>query len=101
MVQQRGGAREPLLTHELLGQAPVRPLVERVALDREIASLQVLRHHRSYRPVSSYRFPRRACSSSMASNSALKFPSPNPRAPSRWMTSTKTVGRSASVSVNT
>jgi hypothetical protein len=41
-----------------------------------------------------YRFPRRSCSRSMASNSALKLPSPKPRAPWRSMTSKKTVGRS-------
>ena len=48
-----------------------------------------------------YRFPRRACSRSIASNSALKLPAPNPLAPSRWMTSKNTVGRSVTVSVNT
>ena len=41
-----------------------------------------------------YRLPRSACSRSMASNSALKLPSPKPRAPWRSITSRKTVGRS-------
>ena len=38
---------------------------------------------------------------SIASNSALKFPSPNPVAPSRWMISAKSVGRSERFSVKT
>src|SRR5208337_3976238 len=42
-----------------------------------------------------YRFPRRACSISIDSNSALKFPLPNPRLPLRWITSKNTVGRSS------
>src|SRR2546425_625597 len=37
-----------------------------------------------------YRLPRRACSRSIASNRALKLPSPKPRAPSRWMISKNT-----------
>jgi hypothetical protein len=40
------------------------------------------------------RFPRRACSSSSASNRALKLPTPNPRLPCRRIISKKTVGRS-------
>ena len=40
------------------------------------------------------RFPRRACSSSIASNSALKLPTPKPREPWRSMISKKNVGRS-------
>src|SRR5579863_158580 len=40
-----------------------------------------------------YKFPRKSCSRSSASNSALKLPSPKPRAPLRWITSKKTVGR--------
>ncbi len=49
--------------------------------------------HACFRCV--YRFPRRACSISMDSNSALKFPFPNPRLPLRWITSKNTVGRSS------
>jgi hypothetical protein len=41
-----------------------------------------------------YRFPRLACSRSMASNSALKLPTPKPREPCRSMISKKNVGRS-------
>jgi len=44
--------------------------------------------------ISNYKFPRFACSISMLSNSALKFPTPKPRAPRRWMTSRNIVGRS-------
>ena len=42
----------------------------------------------------SYRFPRLACSRSIASNSALKFPLPNPCDPCRSISSKNTVGRS-------
>ena len=44
---------------------------------------------------SSQSVPRRACSRSIASNSALKFPLPKLRAPRRWMISKKSVGRSS------
>src|SRR5262249_313464 len=39
--------------------------------------------------------PRRACSRSIASNSALKFPLPKLREPRRWITSKNSVGRSS------
>jgi len=42
----------------------------------------------------SHRFPRSACSRSMLTKSALKFPRPKPRLPWRSMTSKKSVGRS-------
>ena len=45
------------------------------------------------------RLPRRACSRSIASNSALKLPSPKPRAPWRSITSKNSVGRSCTVFV--
>src|SRR6266498_2956793 len=45
------------------------------------------------------RLPRRACSRSIASKSALKFPPPKPRAPCRSITSKKRVGRSCAVFV--
>ncbi|TWT42262.1 YHS domain protein [Phycisphaerae bacterium RAS1] len=41
-----------------------------------------------------YKFPRRACSRSSDTNSALKFPCPNPRQPCRSITSKNSVGRS-------
>ena len=47
----------------------------------------------------SQRFPRSACSRSIASNSALKFPIPKPREPWRSMTSKKSVGRSWTIFV--
>ena len=46
-----------------------------------------------------YRFPRSACSRSIASKSALKFPIPKPREPWRSMTSKKSVGRSWTIFV--
>jgi hypothetical protein len=45
-------------------------------------------------PVQGQRFPRFACSRSIASNSALKLPTPKPREPCRSMISKKKVGRS-------
>ena len=45
------------------------------------------------------RLPRAAWARSMASNRALKLPAPKPVAPSRWMISKNTVGRSQTVSV--
>ena len=44
-----------------------------------------------------YKFPRSACSRSIASNRALKLPSPKPCAPWRSITSKKSVGRSLRV----
>ena len=46
------------------------------------------------RSLMRYRFPRRSCSRSMASNSALKLPLPKPSEPWRSMISKNTVGRS-------
>src|SRR5207253_2770122 len=42
-----------------------------------------------------YKFPRRSCSFSSASNRALKFPLPKLFAPLRWMISKNNVGRSS------
>lgn len=42
-----------------------------------------------------YNVPRFSCSLSIDSNSALKFPAPNPLAPMRWMISKNKVGRSS------
>ena len=47
-----------------------------------------------------YKFPRSACSRSIASNRLLKLPAPKPSNSSRWMISMKTVGRSISGLVN-
>src|SRR5207245_10539535 len=49
--------------------------------------------------VAAQRFPRSACSRPIASNSALKLPSPKPRAPWRSITSKNSVGRSCAVLV--
>ncbi len=45
-------------------------------------------------PVMGQRLPRRSCSISIASKSALKLPTPKPREPWRSMISKKNVGRS-------
>lgn len=47
-----------------------------------------------------YKFPRRVCSRSKASNRLLKFLVPKPSKFSRWMISRKTVGRSTTCFVN-
>ena len=63
--------------------------------DVPVAVQQRIRAASSARSIGlPYRLPRSACSRSMASNSALKLPSPKPRAPWRSITSRKTVGRS-------
>ena len=102
-----------------IGQAePIQPprLVRRRQVDRRVADRHPRprsaiadmadaqrqvgdREGRPWRDVD-HRLPRRSCSRSIDSNSALKLPSPNPRAPPRWMISMNTVGRSVTGSVN-
>src|SRR4029078_12968872 len=87
VVEQRFRAREAPKPHELLVVQRAIGLAElRVALVRNLSEPEVIAHTR---------FPRRACSRSMASNNDLKFPSPNPRDPCRSMTSKNNFGRSA------
>ena len=50
--------------------------------------------------IHSYKLPRSACSLSIASNKALKFPLPKLLAPFRWMISKNNVGRSCTGLVN-
>ena len=84
VVEDRLVAREALVAHDLLDQQrPVLPEL-RVPLRRQLA----------HRDVAHQRFPLAACSRSIASNSALKLPSPKPRAPCRSISSKKIVGRS-------
>src|SRR5690606_60485 len=88
----------------LLVEPAIRPAKLRVTLLRDVAESKVVRHFlglllmsicrrvcddsRSAREAGRcYRFPRRSCSRSMASNSALKLPAPKERAPLRWMIS--------------
>ena len=105
-------ARGQVRTHDVLRNAPVR---EQQVLPR-LAHRPPARRRRP-RPVpevleraslprggvelveGAQRFPRSACSRSIASKSALKFPSPKPRAPWRSITSKKSVGRSWAVLV--
>src|SRR5438105_5013864 len=56
-------------------------------------------HHLHVVERKAQRFPRRACSRSIDSKRALKFPSPKVVAPCRSITSKKTVGRSCAVFV--
>src|SRR4051812_3277341 len=87
MVEQRFCASESVNAHQLLVIERPAGLAElRVPFVREAAKPMVVAHTR---------LPRRACSRSIASNSDLKFPSPNPREPCRSITSKNTVGRSS------
>ena len=66
-----------------LGQHPIALAHLHMPFGRDLAELLV-----------PHRFPLRSCSRSIASNRALKLPSPKPRAPCRSMISKNTVGRS-------
>ena len=68
--------------------------IHHLAVDCKFAGLCTIREARSGVARLAQRFPRRACSSSIASNSALKLPTPKPREPWRSMISKKNVGRS-------
>ncbi len=63
------------------------------------ASVGAARYVREAEALLADRFPRRACSRSIASKSALKFPIPKPREPWRSMTSKNSVGRSWTIFV--
>ncbi len=80
-------AREALVAHDLLDQ-------QRRAAAIAAHLYVALARYVTQRRVAHQRFPRLSCSRSMASNRALKLPSPKPRAPWRSMISKKTVGRS-------
>src|SRR5438067_13853957 len=63
-----------------------------VMFPRHLTELLIKRH---FDLPFSYKLPRRSCSFSSASKSALKFPIPKLFAPLRWMISKKSVGRSS------
>jgi hypothetical protein len=87
VMEDRLVAGEALVAHDLLDEQPAILVAELgMALGRQIA----------HRDVPHQRFPRSACSRSIASKRALKLPSPKPRAPWRSMISKKIVGRSPS-----
>src|SRR4030095_10564675 len=83
VVEYRLVPRESLEAHHLLDQQAAVGAELRVPLARQLSQ-----------PVVPHRFPLLSCSRSIASKSALKFPSPKPRAPCRSITSRKRVGRS-------
>src|SRR5712691_5600433 len=88
VIEQGRGAGEALVAHQLLDvEAAIALAKDAVAFVRDLSQKVVNRH--------GYRFPRSACSRSIDSNSALKLPFPNPRLPSRWISSKKSVGRSS------
>ena len=88
VVEDRLVAREALVAHHLLDQQPAVVAELGVALAGDVPE-----------PVVPHRLPLLSCSRSIASNSALKLPSPKPRAPWRSITSRNTVGRSPIVCV--
>src|ERR671924_263799 len=83
-----GAAERALEAHHLLDQQAAVGAELRVPLARQLSEL-----------VIPHRFPLLSCSRSIASKSALKLPSPKPRAPCRSITSKKSVGRSCAVFV--
>src|SRR5687768_5582070 len=86
VIQQRLVPDEAMDPHQLfVVQRTVRLTKLGMPLVRDRAERVVIAHTR---------FPRRACSRSIASKSDLKLPSPNPRQPCRSMTSKNNVGRS-------
>src|SRR5689334_4621098 len=96
VIQDRLVAREPLVAHHFFDQqGSVIPEL-RVALERDLTERRVPHelHPRTLRDPSAHRFPRFSCSRSIASKSALKLPSPKPRAPWRSISSKKIVGLS-------
>src|SRR5262245_20489251 len=86
VVDQRRRPGEALVAHELLViDAAVGFAEGDVAFAGDLSERVIDRH---------YRLPLAACSRSIASNNALKFPLPNDFAPFRWMISKNRVGRS-------
>src|SRR5258708_23357449 len=78
VIQKCRRTGEALVPNELLRiQAAVRLAERDVPLSRNL-SKRVIEGHRA---TPSYRFPRRPCSRSMASKSALKLPAPKLLAP--------------------
>src|SRR5690606_35619362 len=108
VVQNRLDAGEALQPHDFLAvQRAIRLAEPGVPLVRHLSKAVIKGHWqtssfvaRGTEPLAvgaawrRYRLPRRACSSSIASKSALKLPLPKPWLPRRWITSMKTVGRS-------
>src|SRR5207248_6511969 len=85
----------PVREEEVIPGLPHRPAARRDRPRPVLGELERSRLPRSgVEGGHCYRLPRSACSRSIASNSALKLPSPKPRAPCRSITSKKTVGRS-------
>ncbi len=86
VVEDRLVAREALVAEDLLGQ---ERRIRSVAPDLDVPLARDLT-----KALVPHRLPLRSCSRSIASNRALKLPSPKPRAPCRSMISKNTVGRS-------
>src|SRR6185312_7957913 len=87
VVEQGRGADKAVVADQFLRvQRPVLLAEDAVPLGGQRAQAVVKRH---------YKFPRTACSRSMASNRARKLPLPKPRLPWRSMISKNSVGRSS------
>src|SRR4051794_8822807 len=91
VIQQRRRTNEALVAHQLLGvKTAIRTPKDAVTFGRHLTQAVIDRH-----AVLLQRFPRRACSASIASNSARKLPLPKPLLPALWMISKNRVGRSS------
>ena len=90
------GSPDRLLDHQLRPGTPADDMAEASRSSRLRVRHHALIGRRRFRRRGSlaYRFPRFSCSRSIASNSALKLPTPKPREPWRSMISKKNVGRS-------
>ena len=106
-------ARNPLVRQDLLHRSrdvvsgletrpDEQPAVLARSIPRRIETPSIVTHSPVFtpRPETHYRFPRFSCSSSKASNSALKLPLPKLWLPRRQMISKNSVGRSCSGLVN-
>ena len=94
LVKERALTRQYILRHRhcaivrmlgIQGPEPEQIAIDHTSTGFPMAMKALLIY--LYRKLPHQRLPRRACSRSMASNSALKFPLPKLRLPLRWMIS--------------
>ena len=87
-------SRIPVVCHADAGRVPGRDRRDNLAVVHGHTVVQLPPAAQSAPLCLDYRLPRLACSRSIASNSALKLPLPNPSEPCRSISSKNTVGRS-------
>ena len=92
VVEDRLVAAEALVAEDLLDEQPAAAVVAAATPGRGAWPGPLRGSRTAWDDLRAYRLPRRSCSRSIASNSALKLPSPKPRAPWRSMISKNTVG---------